>query len=190
MGSDNKINEFVRMRIRQLRKAKKLKIREMATRTTMPGSSYASLESGFYKINLDNLFRILGALDADIREVWPAESVVSGPAEARLYLQRLQQFRLGELISLCEVEGAALFAVEDGRCDVLLYQGVSDFLLDRLIFYLEDDVSYSEGIWFKKTVRSQDLHFFLKGDKCPDFISRLIEKYMTIWAEVYGHPQS
>ena len=105
MASKNTVNEFVRQRIRELRKSRSIKIREIATRTGLPYSSYASMESGFYNINLDNLFRILGALDVDIREVWPAETVASSLAENELYLQTIQQFRLGELVSLCDAEG-------------------------------------------------------------------------------------
>ena len=50
--SKNTVNEFVRRKVRELRKSRKMKIREIATLTGMPYSSYASLESGFYNINL------------------------------------------------------------------------------------------------------------------------------------------
>lgn len=77
MSEKNSVDNFVRHKIRRMRKSKKLKIREIATLASMPHSSYASMESGFYNINLDNLFRILGALEVDIREVWPAETLAS-----------------------------------------------------------------------------------------------------------------
>ena len=185
MPSKNKINEFVRRKIRELRKAKKLKLREIAARTRIPYSSYASMECGFYNIKLDNLFRILGALDADIREVWPPE-IVTEIDENKLYLQRIQQFRLGELIALSGAEGAALFVVEREKCKVLLHQGLSDFLLDRLIFYLEDGLSYQHGLWLEKTSYGKDFHFFLKGENCPDFLSQLIKKYLALWVEVFA----
>ncbi len=76
MPSRNKINELVRLRIREIRKSKKVKVRQIAAQAEMPYSSYASMECGFYNINLANLFRILGALDTDIREVWPAETAL------------------------------------------------------------------------------------------------------------------
>ena len=185
MASKNKINELVRRKIRELRKVKEMKIREIATRAGMPYSSYASMESGFYNIKLDNLFLILGALDVDIREVWPPETVASQVAEAKLYLQRIQQFRLGEIIFLSEAEGAALFVVKGQKCRILLYQGLSDFLLDRLIFYLEDGLSYQHGIWFRKNSSGKTFHFFLKGESCPDFLAKLIGKYLALWVEIY-----
>ena len=151
MSSTNYINELIRLRIREIRKSKKIKVREIAAQLEIPYSSYASMEGGFYNINLDNLFRILGVLDIDIRELWPAESTLVEAAEDRLYLQRIQQFRLGEIISLSGAEGGALFSVKDEKCHLLIHQGVSDFLLDRLIFYLEDGLPYTDGQWFHKT---------------------------------------
>ncbi|MDA2934558.1 helix-turn-helix transcriptional regulator [Acidobacteria bacterium AH-259-D05] len=186
MSSNNRINEFVRMRIREIRKARKIKVREIAAQIRMPYSSYASIEGGFYKINLDNLFRILGALDVDIREVWPVESALKEAAEHRLYLQRIQEFRVSEMISLLGAEGAALFVVKGDGCKLLVHQGLSDFLLDRLIFYLEDGLAYPHGLWFHKTRDGEDFHFFIKGKSCPDFLSKLIQKYMLIWAELYS----
>lgn len=185
MPEKSTINELVRLRIREIRKSKKVKIRQIAAQANMPYSSYASMECGFYNINLDNLFRILGALDTDIREVWPAETAVPKAAENRLYLERIQQFRLGELISLSDTEGAALFRVQGDTCKILLHQGLSDFLLDRLVFYLEDGLPYPHGFWLRKNSQGKDFHFFMKSGSCPEFLSKLIQKYLSIWAEVY-----
>ena len=186
MSFNNHINEFVRLRIREIRRTKKIKVREIAAQLGMPYSSYASMEGGFYNINLDNLFRILGVLDTDIREIWPAELAVTEAAEDRLYLQKIQQFRLSKVISLSAAEGGALFSVKDEHCHLLVHQGVGDFLLDRLMFYLEDGLPYPDGQWFHKTRKEEEFHFFLKGESCPDFLSKLIRKYMVIWSEVYS----
>lgn len=179
------INDVVRRKIRELRKAKAIKVRDIAARTGMPYSSYASMESGFYKINLDNLFVILGALDADIREVWPAETLAGEAANDSLYVQRIQQFRLSEIIALSEAEGGALFALKNGKCRVLLHQGISDYLLDRLLLYLEDDISFREGRWYRKKQDQTTFFFFLKQEKCPDYVEKLLKKYLAIWAEIY-----
>lgn len=185
MSEKNSVNNFVRHKIRRMRKSKKLKIREIATLASMPYSSYASMESGFYNINLDNLFRILGALEVDIREVWPAETLASEFDDCELYLQKIQQFRLSEIISLSEAEGAALFSVQDGRCEILLYQGLSDFLMDRLILYMEDGLTYDSGVWFQRSCGDKTLHLFVKGEECPSFLGKLIKKYLALWAEIY-----
>lgn len=168
--SKNTVNEFVRRKVRELRKSRKMKIREIATLTGMPYSSYASLESGFYNINLDNLFRILGALEADIHEVWPVETAVTDAGESELYLKRIQQFRLAEVIALAGAEGGALFAVNSKKRQLLLHQGLSDFLLDRLILYLEESVDYKAGLWFSRERNGKRFEFFLKGEGCPEYL--------------------
>lgn len=65
------INNYVGDCIRQIRIAKEIKVQDIAKHAGIPASSYSCLEGGRYKINLDNLFRILQALDAHITDVWP-----------------------------------------------------------------------------------------------------------------------
>lgn len=71
------INNYVGDCIRQIRIAKEIKVQDIARHAGIPASSYSCLEGGRYKINLDNLFRILQALDADISDVWPTGDVNS-----------------------------------------------------------------------------------------------------------------
>ncbi len=71
------INNYVGDCIRQIRIAKEIKVQDIARHAGIPASSYSCLEGGRYKINLDNLFRILQALDADITDVWPTGDVNS-----------------------------------------------------------------------------------------------------------------
>lgn len=65
------LNGYVRYRIRRLRLEKGLKTREVAERSGIALGSYSCLETGRYRINLKNLFRILAALGVPIGEVWP-----------------------------------------------------------------------------------------------------------------------
>jgi hypothetical protein len=144
------------------------------------------MESGHYNISLDHLFRILGALEADISDVWPVETAgVEGTAD-RLYLHRIQSFRLAEVIALSGGEGGALFAVREDQCDVVIHQSISDFLLDRLILYLEDGRHYSDGVWFERTYGDTSFYFFLKADDCPDFVKAMVRRYLVIWSHVFG----
>ncbi|HSR54281.1 MAG TPA: helix-turn-helix transcriptional regulator [Acidobacteriota bacterium] len=73
--STSVINNYVGDCIRQIRIAKEIKVQDIAKHAGIPASSYSCLEGGRYKINLDNLFRILQALDADITDVWPQGNV-------------------------------------------------------------------------------------------------------------------
>jgi len=162
-----------------------MKLRQIASQAGIPLSSYACMESGHYNISLDHLFRILGVLEADIRDVWPVETAGIEGTSDRLYLQRIQTFRLGEILSLSGGEGGALFTVSEGQCTVLMHQSLSDFLLDRLILYLEDGRRYSHGIWFEREYGDASYHFFLKGERCPEFVKSMVQRYLVIWSQVF-----
>ena len=73
------VNSNVRGKLKQLRIRKKLTLRRIASRAGIPLSSYACMERGYYRINLDSLYQILHALEADIQEVWPEKKEVSTP---------------------------------------------------------------------------------------------------------------
>ena len=71
MRSKGRINNFVGHRLREIRVAKKMTSQEVARRSGIAPGSYSCLENGWYKINLDNLFRILQVLKAEVIQVWP-----------------------------------------------------------------------------------------------------------------------
>jgi len=143
------------------------------------------MEGGYYNISLDNLFRILGVMGADIAEVWPSETTAAEDANP-IQLRRIQEFRINEIISLTAAEGAALFSVQGHRSKVLLQQNVSDFLLDRLCLYIEDGRDYGDGLWFRKELGNTSFIFFLKGKSCPDYLRKLIGQYMVIWSNLFS----
>jgi len=143
------------------------------------------MEGGYYNISLDNLFRILGVLGADIGEVWPTEGAGAEAANP-LQIRRIQEFRISEIINLTEAEGAALFSINERKCKVLLSQNMSDFLLDRLCLYIEDGQQFNHGLWFKKQLRDTCFIFFLKGKTCPDHLRKLIDQYLVIWSNLFS----
>ncbi len=71
MKSKALVNQFVAENLRTIRIAKGMRGQDVARRAGLADSSYSCLEGGWYRINLDNLFRILLVLDADVSEVWP-----------------------------------------------------------------------------------------------------------------------
>lgn len=184
--SHGSINDLVRERIRRLRNARGIGVTELASRAGIPVSSYASLESGAYRITLDNLFRILGALDVGIEDVWPVESEGIRVTDEALYLKRVQEFRLSEIVSLSAAEGCALFADRNGRCSVVAALHLSDVLLDRLVLYLEQGQQLGGGRWFERQYRDIAFHFFLKTDSCPDFVQAMIQTYLINWSALFG----
>ncbi len=71
------VNRYIGENLRRLRIARGLKVQEVARRAGLPASSYSCLEGGWYNINLDNLFRILQALGAEIQDVWPEGQITN-----------------------------------------------------------------------------------------------------------------
>jgi len=183
VGSVFLVNEHVRARIKRIRLEKRLKLVDAASRSGLAVSSYGCMESGFYKINLDNLFRILGALDADISDVWPVETVVSEAESSPAQQLRAQAFRFNEVVSLSRAEGAALFRVRENRCNVLFQQTLDDVLVERLILQLEAGNRSVKGAWFQKQRLGSLFVLFLKVKQCPSYVGKLAEDYLTIWSQ-------
>ena len=187
------INDFVRKRVRQFRIMRQLRQREVAHRAQLPVSSYACMECGFYEFRLDNLFKVLAALDLDISDVWPPESYLSGHPEVRksgitydlLYVKRLQDFRINELVMLAEAEGGALFSLEGDQCQLLLNSYLSETFLDRVRMYLPTDQPIADGLTYVKQNGQKSLVFFLKAKTCLPHVKRLLEKYLVIWSTLF-----
>ena len=177
----SRISLLISERLRRLRRERRLGVTEVARRAGLPVSSYGCIEGGYYAITLDNLFRILGALELDITEVWPSDDAGSKALESPLYVRRLQEFRFGEILGLSCAEGAALFLTKGKHVSVLMAQGLSDFLLDRLVLCLEDGREYDQGVWIRLSSGGQTLALFLKASSCPEFVRRLAEQYLPVW---------
>lgn len=69
---EDAINLFIRERLSAIRKERKLSVRQAAILAGIPESSYSCLEHGHYRITLQNLQKIVQALEIAIDEVWPA----------------------------------------------------------------------------------------------------------------------
>ncbi|HSR53295.1 MAG TPA: helix-turn-helix transcriptional regulator [Acidobacteriota bacterium] len=89
MNSKGPINNFVCKNLRQIRIGKGIKVLDVARKTGIPASSYSCLEWGRYKLNLDNLFRILHAIDADITDVWPMAHRQSREAVTKEHIRKV-----------------------------------------------------------------------------------------------------
>ncbi len=66
------ISKYVVQCIRQRRIEQGMRVQDMAKRTGIPLGSYSCLETGRYRMSLENLFRILAVLGVEIQEVWPS----------------------------------------------------------------------------------------------------------------------
>lgn len=73
------ISDYLMANLRALRIEKRLRIEDMTKRTGIPMGSYSCLETGRYRVSVENLFRILQALGVSIEDVWPGARP-DGPA--------------------------------------------------------------------------------------------------------------
>ena len=149
----------------------------------MPLSSYSALEYGVYNINVDKLFTILDVLEADVVDVWPAvgaQPVFNGKSQKRLH-----EFRLGEIVNLTKAGGAVLFRVTETECSILLRWGLSDTLVQRIKFYMEDGLDFREGLMFSKRQETGALKLFIQAESFDSACSLLIRNYMSLWATVF-----
>lgn len=136
---------------------------------------------------------MLAALDLDIFDVWPPESYLAGHPEVKrsglsydqLYIRRLQDFRINEIVLLSEAEGAALFKITPKGCELLTHAYLGEGLLDRLQIYLEARQEITDGLIFAKPAGNGLLMLYVKAKSLPRHVGELIEKYLRIWSEIY-----
>ena len=79
-------------RLRDFRLAKKMTSQEVARRAGISPASYSCLENGWYKINIDNLFKILQVLKADITDIWPRSDDNGADVIDDEYMEKAAQF--------------------------------------------------------------------------------------------------
>ena len=70
------VNGYVADRIAEIRRSRRMTVEDAAKKAGLPPGSYACLENGWYRINLDTLFRMLFAVGAKLEQVWPESDEV------------------------------------------------------------------------------------------------------------------
>lgn len=71
MAIKSAVNAFVLECIRRRRLESGLRVQDMAEMAGIPLGSYSCLETGCYRLSLENLFRIIAVLGLEIEDVWP-----------------------------------------------------------------------------------------------------------------------
>lgn len=185
MGKKWLINEYVRKKLKELRQSKGLTASEVAERLGLPRTSYVSMESGAYNIKLDHVYRVLAVLDADILDVWPQPDERSELAVNRSHLLNIQRFRLNEVLHMSGSAGGILLARRGGRVRVAMQAGLSDYFVDRLVYYLEDNTCFKPGSWFDLKGRHSGYFLYLRAENVPRHVEQLIEHYLSVWASFF-----
>lgn len=179
------VPDQIRLRLRNIRLTRGFSVREAAARCQMPPSSYWAIENGEYACSLQNLYRILEALGADISEVWPyvgaAEALSSS---SRISALRQQGFRLNELVAVLEADGGMLCVEEEGQLSILLLSGFSERMAVRIAAYIETGDCPDETF----THKDGDRVFYLVASRIRSEVGRsMIGYYLKVWADAFSY---
>ena len=185
LSARRSVNNAIRRKLRQIRKRKGLGLAEISSRAGMPLSSYACMEAGHYAISLENLSRILSALEVDIGTVWPHPSEAIEQSTRKSHSVQVQRLRLEEVLSLSGAQAGALVALEGDQGRLLLEQGLEEEEATRIVDSLARRVTLSEGICFGAGDAGNQFVVFLRTKNCPDFVRQLIRHYLIIWMRVF-----
>lgn len=174
-------NEVIREKIRLIRKSKNLRMKDVAAKLGMKLSSYSALENGYCRISVDRLYSILDAIEADIEQVWPSESL----NVSKLHLLRLQDLRLRELLYLAEAEAAVLAMRKASEITVLLSEQTLDDAIQRFCFYIEMNQAMPKGRVIRADYRSFSLFLYMKEAK-KTLKVRMVGGFLDAWAEIFS----
>lgn len=179
------VNDYVRRRIRELRKARGLTAVEFAKRLSLPRTSYVSMENGAYNIKLDHVHRALEVLRADIDEVWPKEqlSSVRFPLESDGLLQR-QLFRLEELVDLSSSKAGLLLLRAQQWVAPLLDCCMSCEYRNRIASQLQEE-RFEQGHWFSTSGGRGRYYLFLATGTIDVSLMFLINRFLVTSSSLF-----
>lgn len=199
--ADGATNTHARQQIRRLRLARGWTQRELALAAGISPSSLGCLETGFYRLNLDTLYRLVLALDADITEVWPsAKQKNSADGEHPLLpgIDQVSFFRLREVHLLTSAEASCLFG---GTCCCDGASGSAGVTIPSLpalyTINVEDDErmavarQLASGTlalpWVKHSYHQPPRCLFLalKSPSMKPWLEQLIERYLPAWLAAF-----
>jgi transcriptional regulator with XRE-family HTH domain len=200
--ADGATNTHVRQQIRRLRLAKGFTQRELALAAGISPSSLGCLETGFYRLNLDTLHRLVLALDAEITDVWPSGKHKNSAESEHPLLPGIDQvsfFRLREVHLLTSAEASCLFG---GTCCCDSAPGsTQDVTIPTLpalyTINLEDDErgavarQLASGTlalpWVKYSYHQPPRCLFLalKNPVMKPWLDSLIERYLPAWLAAF-----
>lgn len=184
------INSQIRLRLRNLRMARKMTVEAIAKRSGLTRSCYSAIENGYVRVNVDRLYRILGALEADINDVWPHEGLGEALSSEKLYELRRQDFRIDELRLIFNADRAALFYLDHNKSQVLLRSNLSEEVAVRIAFYLQDEFQNSaQANLFSCALDDREFALLLE-DRKADFSETLIDFYLLSWAQLFSRDSS
>ena len=177
------VNDFVRNRIRRLRRSKKLSTRQLATLSGIPEGSYCCLEGGFRRISFYNLQKIMQALGGTIHDVWPQpeEPLMMSPFRSSR-LPQVNHFRFREICSLTEARGAALLSRRGSSLKLMFESDLEGAERGRLLEALTQQRSPGKGwLVYEKSTRGRTICLALHNAQLEGRLGVLLDLYLDMW---------
>ncbi|HEV2492052.1 MAG TPA: helix-turn-helix domain-containing protein [Terriglobia bacterium] len=200
--ADGATNTHVRQQIRRLRLARGWTQRELALTAGLSPSSLGCLETGFYRLNLDTLHRLVLALDADITDVWPSAKQKNSAESEHPLLPGIDQvsfFRLREVHLLSSAEASCLFAgtrCRDGAngsakdlgmppLQALYTINLEDAERTALARQLASETLALPWVKYAYCQPPRCLFLSLKNPAMKPWLESLIERYLPAWLAAF-----
>lgn len=198
--ADGITNTHVREQIRRLRLARGLTQRQLARAAGISPSSLGCLESGFYRLNLDTLQKILVALNVDITAIWPSVKDKNSADMDLSLLHEVDQvsfFRLREVHLLAAAGASAIFA---GDCEengsngkvhrprslrALYTINIAEEERPELARRLAEGTLNSAWLRYSHQQGGRCLLLCLKNATMRPWIESLIERYLPAWLATF-----
>ncbi|HLW78379.1 MAG TPA: helix-turn-helix transcriptional regulator [Terriglobia bacterium] len=200
--ADGVTNTHVRQQIRRLRLSKGLTQRELARVAGISPSSLGCLESGFYRLNVDTLHKILVALNVDVTDIWPSLKH-RNTAGGELFLlpgtDEVSFFRLREVHLLASAHASSLYGITRQRDEAGGESNGTSPADPRPLYTV--NVDEDERRWLAQRLRdgalaapwtkyshcqgTRCLFLCLKGASIKPWLENLIEHYLPTWLAAF-----
>ncbi|MBI4444325.1 MAG: helix-turn-helix transcriptional regulator [Acidobacteria bacterium] len=188
---EDRMNEFIRRKLRAIRKEKKLSIRQVAVLSDIPESSYSCLELGYHRLTLSNLYKIVTALGVSVTDVWPYEIEQVRPAASTLPLvdpNTVSYFRFRELFTLTDARAGALVRREKKDSQILYAFNLKEAEKKALQSWQLAPLSQGWRV-YKKSAGDLEIYCCLKEAFMEDYLKKLLTIYMDLWLATFlAHP--
>ena len=158
-------------------------MRQAASLSGIPESSYSCLERGYYRISLQNLHRILQALGVSIDQVWPSgQPVGATPVAFRSVpdADTLNYFRFREFVGLSNAGQAALLFRKNGAIELVYSFNLSESE-EKLLRELTLKGLPQGWKTYRKNSDEVETYLVLKDAFVGDHLKRVLSLYMDLW---------
>lgn len=179
-ASDDSLFDYLRLRLKAIRKKKHLTADVVASKAGLSRSTYTSIETGASRPSLDSLYRILKALKIDISSVWPGS--IDFTPRGRVALSMDNLFRFREIVLLSEADSACLLLRRRTEIHVLAQFSVEERdwpVMLQLIREPADPQADWQCLWASSG--KDELFLCLKQAQGPRLVHLLSEIYLPVW---------